>query len=356
VTEQRLWVPEPDPHRTSPRLTRAFLVPVFRDDAHGRVLAEVNWADLSRFPVSLFGLFEGMFSLLFGLRHVAAAAAAPNTYRFADTLRGLGRTTAFLLIGPLAATNLLMLCLLVSAAVADWIAEESFAGPAGDACARVGCVLAAAVGGAMWWWLRSNVYRWMGGSLVVTSVGVLAAAVALQQSGHTADVWEIPGMNVLTAKLRAKADEAHKPPDAYTGGVVLYAAIAVQPMAVAFFGANAAAQAALLVYLFCFSWKRDRHAHRSALAATVLPFAMLFGWCILIPFAWLVTGVPVSEKLGLSSAFRDAYQLLLDFILGDLPLWFMVLAGLVVAGGVAGLVWWWQKPVDSPHKRLIVAW
>jgi hypothetical protein len=67
VVEDRLWLPEPDPAGLDDRTARAFPVPVLRDDANRRELAEVHWADLSRFPVSLLGFVEGAFAVLFGL-------------------------------------------------------------------------------------------------------------------------------------------------------------------------------------------------------------------------------------------------------------------------------------------------
>ena len=205
----------------------------------------------------------------------------------------------------------------------------------------------------MWWLRRSEVCRWIGGSLAVLAVVVLAAGLSAQYWGRTADVWQSPAWTTSRETLR----EGRGGPQA-AGQVQGRGGVLRRDRGTSDGGGVLAnfALLALLVYLTCFSWKRDRDAHRSALAATLLPFAMLFAWCILIPFAWLVTGVPASEKLGLSKAFQDIYQILLDFILGDLPLWFMVLGVMAAAGGVAGVVWWWQKPVDSPHKRLIVAW
>ncbi|HYH68644.1 MAG TPA: hypothetical protein VD866_28385, partial [Urbifossiella sp.] len=329
---------------------------MFRNDARGRLLAEVNWADLSRFPVSLFGLFEGLVGLLFGLRHVAAAASTGCGYRTAAVLRGLGRTVAFLLIGPLAASNVLMLFLLAGAVVAEVRENGSFAGPLGDFYSRIACGLAVVVGVWLGWRLRRiEVYRWLFRSLAVIALVVLAAALTLQAAGRANDIWGWGGMEALLRQLPPKPGEAAPPTEKSSGGVLFFVAVAVFPMAIAFVSATLASFAALVVYAVFLATRPDNHARRSALVAAMLPCAMVFGWCVLIPFAWVVSGALISAPSWLSADFKNVYHTLLEFLLARLPLVYMGLGLIVLAALLALFSWSRKKVVDNEDKRLIVA-
>lgn len=272
----------------------------------------------------------------------------------------------------------------------DWLtnslAPGAFAGDAGEPLPPFACVLASLTGLGMagffhrpekyapppgtpaaftrvgWtgYLPRASEYRWIGVSLFVLSIAVLAAVMTLQYMGSSASVWQTKyvGLPVLEHKLGDMATNDSRPRGAYTGGVMVYAAAAIIPMGTAFIAATALAFLGLAVYLpyrlyRCFRPDPDRSY--AALVAALLPFAMLFGWLAVIPFAWVLSGVFVSTQSWLSAPFKKVYQALLDNLMGDLPLMIFGLGVLAVAGVVAAVVWHLARALDRREKRMIVA-
>ena len=105
----------------------------------------------------------------------------------------------------------------------------------------------------------------------------------------------------------------------------------------------------------------QKQSRSSALVATLLPFLMMFGWCLVIPVAWAVIG----RILPGSAAFDRTYEVLLLFGTPILPFELVILAALATSSALVLVRWLTRRTrlagtpdlrrVADDGARLIVA-
>ncbi len=354
--EEVHWVPEPDPAGADDRTVRAFAVHLLRgDDRRGDLLAEVHWADLSRFPISLLGLAEGFFGVSFGLRYIAYQVVHGLDAPGAGLLRCLGRWSTALLVGPIAALSLLLLFLLLGAAVADWVEVGSFASsPHGDYAGAIACLVAVGVGVALASFLgRNQVLRMVGLSLTGSAGVVLGLALATRAFDPTRRVWGIPRLALLRDELE-RAGLPH-------GGIILHAAFCDMMVGLCLLGILLALALSSLVLAWLVLACPRVHARNSALVATLLPFLMVYGWGLVIPMAWAAIGRVLPGGAG----FHTTLDVLLSLGTALLPCLLLILAAVGVTTLIVFSLWWRRRvrlgrapdirQVADDGARLIVA-
>ncbi len=108
---ERLWLREVDvPAATGDdRYTKTFVSHVrhFEYENHRATAAEIFWGDLSQVRRSIFGVFAGIWQIIFGLRYVAFVGADQPGLG-AKFLRILGLHSARVLHGPVLAINFIL--------------------------------------------------------------------------------------------------------------------------------------------------------------------------------------------------------------------------------------------------------
>ena len=191
VVEEQHWLRESEEAAETggsvagDRFLRAFPVRVVRGLDRSATMAEVHWADLSQFPVSLFGAVGGLFGLLFGLRYPAYQAVDGLKAWPASAIRALGRLATAVLIGPIAATNLAMLALFITAVISDWVTDGVHAySPFGDVLTGFAVLVMVGLVGAISLARPTNqVVRLIGVSLAVVA-GLVILSSALNVTLH----------------------------------------------------------------------------------------------------------------------------------------------------------------------------
>ncbi|WP_435008834.1 hypothetical protein P12x_000083 [Tundrisphaera lichenicola] len=288
MIEETHWVPGPDRVKYDGHSVRAFPVPVLRDRNGSLVIAEVHWADLSNFPVNLFGLVPGFFTVLFGLRYIAYQAVDGLGDPGAKALRWIVRAATGMLIGPLAATSLLLLCLVLGAAILDQPSGAFYRKtPEGDYVAGL-CALGALLSGALLTWrLHDNqVLCLIGASLRLVALALLGAVfigLAVHHLGFPRDRWHFFGEGIISY-------------------IVLVATKILFPVIVVI---SSLLLTSLFVLIRMAIASRDRSLLTSAGVAASVPFVMTMAWSIVVPISWAAVG----QALRLSPcALHDLYR------------------------------------------------
>jgi hypothetical protein len=380
LREEELLIPEDDYSGADPRTQRAFPVPVRHDDAAGVTVAEVHWADLSRFSVSVLGLVEGFFGVLFGLRYIAYQALSKLDAPGVTWLRRLSRWITGILIGPAAAMNVLVLLLLAGSLIADQFVRGSFVvSPFGDVVAVVVCLVGIGLGVFVaLWWGENQLLRTIGWWLVGNAVVVLVFAVVVWAGGPSHHEWcwksplveewkkELDRPGGPRAKLPTDCSAVASPPSRQPWAGLLTTAVFANLLLGGYFVAlHIIALVSAVVYLRCLWHAKSRpEVRRAATVAFLLPFVMLFAWAVVVPTAWVGLEVGL-EKVFPGSPFLIAvYHALLVIVMPALAVMysFTLVVGVVAVG--VWLFWalrqWRLRRGDWPAlpddgRRLLLA-
>jgi MFS family permease len=338
LIEETHWIPGPDRVEADAHSVQAFPVPVLSDRGGDFVLAEVHWADLSRLPISMYGLVSGFFAVLFGLRYVAYQAVDGLDAPGAGALRRLVRAATTLVIGPYAAMSLLALFILLGGVLADRLSIPYERSPDVDYFASLSTGTALLVGALLARCYRGHqVLSLLGTSLCgVASTLLAVVGIGLLASGRG------PG---LLGELLVFGQGFSTWSDALDLlWVLIFVTIGLIQLAI------------LAVLGWMAATVRERPKLTSAAVAASLPFVMTFAWSIVMPLVWAAAGtlIPVSQE------YKDHYQ---SWLAEAAPLWdpyyyvllpFFVVFLMVVA-------WWFRRRnrprLEDDGARLIVnAW
>jgi len=298
-------------------------------------LSEVFWGDISRIRDGRFGLFRGLFDVLFGMRFVAHQAASQQGWA-AGMLRWTGNRCADLLEAPLAAVNLVMAILLF-----------------------VGIVLLR---------FRPSLYgNWQQANWIILAVALATMVVAIYRGSQAIGprrrgFYRWVGFWGFDLALLS-AYQARWPHDATRASVFIWHAEIVIHVLEMLSVLLTLMVATLFVWWALARWRRGDWS-RGIDAGLLLPMLTVGLWGLLFPTLWLLCYQATHRFVGKQVELARFSELMRLFDMA-VPLfriqWLMALGMLVVTGVVVGRFIWWSVRNDvssyrkaRPAPRLIV--